>query len=437
MGASGMFHMRITPLWALRRGDAASDVPAADSPREDAGLAGHGLPAGAAPMSEGEAPVSEVPTPAGDTQPLTVDGPTRASESPANAGAPSELPPVDPEPRPTPPAPDRITRPLQARISLLESLDLGSVAAEGGGVHQPDGGRPSPQASAKVEAHAKKIALRLRARAHILEGLSRAAPDPFELSRQISDDHPLAAQVLKMVNSPYYGLMRPAESVFQAVQLLGLLEIRNIVWRTSIDETLADSHRSAGELLADLWRHSFTMSRVAHAMARSVGLPRAGEMARAALLHDVGKFISLAVWPGWTQTFYVPQRFSTRDRLGLERDYMGTDHARLGADVARSWGLPTELCTTIEQHHAPIYYAPGRVTGNRRAIAIVYLADLLCHIAEPYLAGREMLPAHLPVPGWMSVLGLRDSLEAICTQEVVQALLPPSVDRRSTYPLSA
>ncbi len=400
MGGSGPFHARIAPPWALRKNVAASDAPASDSPGEDSGLAGHGLSADAAPVHDPRAPADEVPQP----------------------------PPL---------APDPATRPLLARISFLESLDLAAVPADGGGVHHPDAGRPSPQASAKVAAQAKKIALRLRGRTHILEELSRAAPDPFELSRQISDDRPLAVQVLKMVNSPYYGLPRPAESVYQAVQLLGLLEIRNIVWRTSIDETLAEGQRAASDFLPDLWRHAFTMARVAHAMARSVGLPRAGEVARAALLHDVGKFISLVVWPGWTQTFYVPQRFSTRDRLSLERDYMGTDHARLGADVARTWGLPTELCTTIEQHHAPIYYAPGRVIGNRRAIAIVYLADLLCHIAEPYLAGREMLPAHLPVPGWMSVLGLRDSLEAICTQEVVQALLPPSVDRRSTFPLSA
>ncbi len=328
-------------------------------------------------------------------------------------------------------------RPLRARISLLESINLMDLETPAGGMHHLEGGHPSPQASAKIAAQAAQMGLRLRARAPILDGLARAAPDPAELGQLITDDRVLAAQVLKTVNSPYYGLMRPAESVHQAVYLLGLLEIRSIVWRTCVNEAFEGADHAASELLSEMWRHAFAVTRVAHAMARSTKLPRAGEVARAALLHDIGKFIALSVWPGWAHTFYTPLCFSNRDRLGLEKDYMGADHARLGADVARLWGLPTELCTTIEHHHAPIYQSPGRVTGNRRAIAVVHLSDLLCHIAEPYLAGRQMLPAHLPVAGWMSVLGVRDNLEAICTEEVVQALLPPSIDRRHVFPLSA
>jgi putative nucleotidyltransferase with HDIG domain len=388
----------------------------------------------AAPVADSHpAAILESPTPA-PRGPRPTDG-ARDGEQPSRP-EPAERPVPASNPQPAAPAPNG-SRPLRARISFLESINLLDFEAAAGSVHQPEGGHPSPQASAKVAAQAAKVGLRLRARAPILDSLSRAAPDPLELGQLITDDRVLAAHVLKTVNSPYYGLMRPAESVYQAVQLLGLLEIRSIVWRTCINEAFEGADSPANELMAELWRHAFAMARVAHAMARSMNLPRAGEVARAALLHDVGKLIALSVWPGWAQTFYTPLRFSNRDRLGLEKDYMGTDHARLGADVARIWGLPTELCTTIEQHHAPIYYSPGRVIGNRRAIAVLHLSDLLCHIAEPYLAGREMLPAHLPVAGWMSVLGVRDNLEAICTEEVVQALLPPSIDRRYAFPLSA
>jgi putative nucleotidyltransferase with HDIG domain len=382
----------------------------------------------AAAVSEPEPPILLAPEPDAADQ-AKDDEPTPQPNLPEPSAMPPESPP--------PTRATNGTRPLRARISLLESLNLTDFQIAAGGIHHPESSHPSPQASAKVAAQAAKIGLRLRARAPILEGLSRAAPDPLELGQMIIDDRALAAQLLKTVNSPYYGLMHPAESVFQAVQLLGLIEIRSIVWRTCINEAFEGVDRPATELMGELWRHAFAITRVAQAMARSVNLPRTGEVSRAALLHDIGKFIALSVWPGWAQTFYTPLRFSNRDRLGLEKDYMGTDHARLGAEVVRAWGLPTELCMTIEQHHAPIFYAPGRVTGNRRAIAVVHLSDLLCHIADPYLAGREMLPAHLPVAGWMSVLGVRDNLEAICTAEVVQALLPPSIDRRHSFPLSA
>ena len=44
-------------------------------------------------------------------------------------------------------------------------------------------GQAARQAGVKVEAQAKRIGLRLRARAAILETLSKSAPDPFELGR--------------------------------------------------------------------------------------------------------------------------------------------------------------------------------------------------------------------------------------------------------------
>ncbi len=326
---------------------------------------------------------------------------------------------------------------MRLRISLLKSLNLLDMESPAAGIHPPETGRLTHEVQAKVASQAERVADRLLERKPILDSLARAAPDAVELAGLIAEDRALAAQLLQAVNSPSYGLRRPVDSMVEAVRTLGLLDVRNITWRTCVNEVLEASRPSVGEVMSDLWSHAFTISRVAYALAHALRVPRAAEISRAALLHDVARLIGLIVWPDWTQTFYAPLRFSNRERLSQERERMGADHARIGADVARSWGLPQELCNTIEQHHAPIYHGPGRVIGNRPAIAVVHVADLLGHIAQPYLDGREASVAHLPVPGWMGVLGVRDNLEAICRVEVVRALLPPTIDRRPDFPLAA
>jgi len=320
-------------------------------------------------------------------------------------------------------------RPVRGQISLLKALDLSRFEPTPRGELPPMGRHVSGKVSAKIKAQADRVAERLHARKEILDELSRAAVDSSVITGLVSGDAALAAQILKTINSPYYGLRQPSGSIGQAVHLLGSVEIRNIVWRTCISESISATNRAAGELLGGIWRHAFSTSRVAHAMARSFNLPRAKDISVAALLHDVGKFICLNVWPGWTQTFFQPLRFSNHQRLSEEKEHLGMGHAMLGAEVARAWGLPSEICTTIEQHHAPSYLPPPRVTGNRRAIAVVHLSDVLCHIADPYLGGREISPVQLPVSGWMAVLGVRDNLESVCSESVILALLPPTVDR--------
>ena len=367
---------------------------------------------------------------AGNPEAPTEDQPIvgAAQDSTAPAPEPAAAKPIDFTPlRLTQPAP------IRGRVSLLESLDLSDFHTIDPDLQHREGGQATRKAKERIDEQAQRIRQSLRRRRPILDNLARTVHDLDELGKLISEDRPLAAQVLKTVNSPYYGLLHPAKSTQQAVHLLGHTETRNIVWRTCVSDVVGTSNRLSGELIAKLWQHSFTAARVAEAMAKSLRIPRPEDISLAALLHDIGKFISLSVWPGWTQASYLPLRFSDRQRLANEKKHLHLDHAELGAHAVKSWGLPTELCTTIQQHHAPIYQPPIHVVGNRRAIITVHLSDALCHIAEPYLAGREICPVSLPVKGWMAVLGVRDDLAAVCSEGVILALLPPAVDRRDPF----
>ena len=323
---------------------------------------------------------------------------------------------------------------ITGRFSLLKTLDLSHLE------HAPRLGRlpgwkdVPEEKSAELMTQAQKAADRLYERRLILEGLARPAQNARELAKLVHDDPTLSAEVINAASAPCSRLHQPVESVHRAVLLLGHVAVRSIAWRTCIAESANPDDSIADDLIDGLWRHSFAASRVTFALAKSLGLPRPDDVSIAALLHDIGKILYLQTWPAPAQALYRPVRFSDHEVLTEEENRLVVGHARLGGELARRWGLPSEICQTIDRHHAPSYLKPGHVVGNRPAIAVVHIADLLCHIANEYMAGSEIPPIYLPDDGWLSILGVRDSLEAVCSESVILALADPAIALEETSP---
>ncbi len=271
-----------------------------------------------------------------------------------------------------------------------------------------------------VLAQAKGVTDHLQARQSVLAGVSGSSFDPRQISELVTGDPALAAQVLRIVNSAYYGLSKKVGSVFRAVVYLGHVEVRNIVWRACVSDGLESLDKQTQVLVEDLWAHSFATSKVAYALARSLNLPEPDQLSTTALLHDIGKLISLNLWPDSARGLYQPVRFSDLDIL-VEETRLGAQHARLGAEVAKAWGLPDESVQAIGEHHMPSFVSISQFKSGRKALALVHLADLLVHATAPMAKGMEEPPVYLPHESWLKLLGV-ESIEQLCTPTVMAAL---------------
>jgi putative nucleotidyltransferase with HDIG domain len=295
----------------------------------------------------------------------------------------------------------------------------------------------SGEALTDLMTQSLKFSDRLHSRQKILEGLSKAPEGPKEVTDLVVSDPSLTGHILRTVNSPFYGLVKPVGSVFRAVLLLGHLEVRNIVWRTCLAEAV-DEGSIPPDQLETLWQHAAATSRIAYAVAKSTGLHNPDEISTAALLHDVGKLIFLDLWPQRANPFCHPGHASDHALLIAEEDEFGIGHARLAAELAQSWSLPEDVGSMIENHHLPSYRPPSEVSGNLRAIAAVHVADLLSHISNRYLSGADVPSVYLPAPGWLRLLGAGDDLSRICTETVVRSLVHPNLEGdRAGQPTSA
>ncbi len=348
----------------------------------------------------------------------------------AEAVGPAAPPPGRSAPRPPDPARARTTAGgVAGQISLMSPIDFSKLVPAPGDLPDPQDLPISQYAIDEALKQAEQVSVHLRARQAILRGLSDASMGPREITDMVVSDAALAAQVLRTVNSPYYGLRHQQASVFRAVLFLGNIEVRSIVMRACLSETLGSNDSATAGLLEELWQHSFTVSRAAYVIAKILELPHPDEVATAALLHDVGKLISVKTWPAQALAIYQPLRISDHRVLAELEPDLGVGHARLGQEIAAMWDLPPVTSSTIGQHHAPLYRRPEQVEGNRAAIAVVHLADLMAHLTQYHLKGQEPPAAWLPREGWQETLKLSGGLQALCTPRVVLALLPPSLVR--------
>ncbi len=219
----------------------------------------------------------------------------------------------------------------------------------------------------------------------------------YDIGHLISEDMGLSAQVLKVANSAYIGLVNPINSVKQAVVILGMNEIRNIVmasWAMSAFGNGSDQ----GEYQNDFWRHSLAVAAGARMLQRTQfpdDILEAEVAFSAGLLHDIGKMVIYC--RAYTDHEQIRKNHQTsgKPELLVEREHLSLDHTLVGQYIAEYWKLPSALAAAIRFHHTP-----GESEAHREVIAAVNVADYLAHRTfkidndddDESTAFREFLP---------------------------------------------
>lgn len=195
-----------------------------------------------------------------------------------------------------------------------------------------------------------------------------------ELGSHIADDAGLAAQLLRLVNSPFYGFSRRIGTVSDAIAVLGFNLVRRIVTAAVLQRPQA-SVLPDGPATRAFWRHqllSAALARHAHMQRGEEG----GELAyMAGLLHDIGRLAMHAFRPPEAGQL-VASHTVGEDALVLdERARLGFDHAEAGAALLQAWQLPDVLVHAVWQH-------VSRTAPDEPTAASVWQANRLAHWIE-------------------------------------------------------
>ncbi len=192
-----------------------------------------------------------------------------------------------------------------------------------------------------------------------------------DLARVIVTDQAIAARVLKLANSSFYGVMGTVASVQHAAVVLGMRTLNELITLACASSLLGSELKGYGMQPGDLWSHSLAAAECARDIAQTTS-PELGDDAFAAgLLHDCGKLILNKYVFERLDLFEQQVREENRTVQDAEKRILGFDHAQVAADVCSKWSIPNELTTAIRYHHQPLQQR------NNQLVLIVHAADAI------------------------------------------------------------
>lgn len=172
---------------------------------------------------------------------------------------------------------------------------------------------------------------------------------PAEFARPIEADAGLMGQVLRFVNSSYFGFQREIASVQQALALVGVRTIKNFALWSAVFSLIPNPKFGPFDL-KNLWQDSLRRAVFARILGRLLKLSNAEDLFAAALLQDMAIPLLLKELPDQYNAL-IERRGVERVRLShLERELFGWDHAQAAAGLCRNWRLPDEFAALIERH---------------------------------------------------------------------------------------
>lgn len=188
----------------------------------------------------------------------------------------------------------------------------------------------------------------------IMEELQAEEASIQRVADLIARDLGMAAKILQMVNSAFFGLYRRVTDVQNAVMLLGLDAIKALVLSINVFSAF-NTRRIPFFDFEGLWQHSLATGGYAkQIMTRAT---RDRDLATAAflsgMLHDIGKLILAANFSDAYRDLLQAMPETPGDRLTQEREMIGTTHAEIGAYLMGLWGLEPSILTAIAFHHCP------------------------------------------------------------------------------------
>jgi len=204
-----------------------------------------------------------------------------------------------------------------------------------------------------------------------------------EVAKLMVREPTLAARVLKLANSPYYGLEHKLNDINRAIVVIGFNTLRTVV----VSASMVNAFRiglPTGFSRANFWKHSIVSAAAARELALRTGIDP--ELAYSAgLLHDIGKLVMDYYTPNETEKIL---RKARNESLSFRESEVFTDlsHAFLGGELAQWWNLDAPLRDAIATHHDP------ENATDKMLFAAVSFANYLSHITG-LAAGSFSKPA--------------------------------------------
>lgn len=193
-----------------------------------------------------------------------------------------------------------------------------------------------------------------------------------QIAEIIRRDPSLTSRLLRLVNSVYFGLTAPVNSIEEAVFYLGVRQIRQLAMVTPVIEDFQRLTRQCKFPWREFWQHCIGTALLTREVTANVPGPTDDADYVAGLVHDVGKIVMAWSFPDHFSEIHRQALSGERPMQEIEEAVLGIHHSELGALYLERHRLPDLMIYAARYHHCP-----DKASQFRHSLAAVQLADLL------------------------------------------------------------
>ena len=244
----------------------------------------------------------------------------------------------------------------------------------------------------------------------VLQEMDSIASSAKRLEAIVRQDPVLAAKILKIANSPAYGLSGQVQTIAHAVVVLGFGEVRNLVIGISLTQAFDDSNGLKDFPARDMWMHCIGVATASMEIASLTEGLDPEEFFTMGLIHDIGRFLMCSFFQDDLQKIMEIQA-EKKIPLHAAEEIYGLSHAEVGAYIAAKWNLNQRMISAVRYHHHPKSAGPEEKTS-----AVIFLADQICHKLGIGWSSK-WLPEKIQLPKALGINGTRVQQAARKLQE--------------------
>ena len=174
----------------------------------------------------------------------------------------------------------------------------------------------------------------------------------MRIGQIISQDTDLSARLLRLVNSSFFGLRAPVDTISRAVAMVGTKELRNLVMATSAVRLFTGIPADLVDM-GEFWRHSIMTGVIAQGLATRCNVLHSERLFVMGVLHDIGRLVIYMTLPDQARDILLITGGDDWLLPDTEQDVLGFTHMEVGEQLLRYWGLPDGLFTVVGAHHRP------------------------------------------------------------------------------------
>lgn len=208
-----------------------------------------------------------------------------------------------------------------------------------------------------------------------------------DLGEIVKKDPDLTARLLRLSNSSFYGFPKGVETVAEALSLIGIEQMKQLLSGSSVMEFFKDIPSSAVNMRS-FWEHSIATGIAAKVIAVQRRAPDPELYFVSGLIHDIGRLVFYLQMA--EEAVELFEAYETNDDQPLyvyEKQIFGFDHGEVAGELLKKWDFPNSLIQAVKYHHRPEQAALHFAESS-----VIHLADFVVHAMGIGNSGERLIP---------------------------------------------